>query len=131
MITKLKVQSFVKILVFDILVIRKLSPGITCKLSVCIISFCIPRKTTWKQPFPSRFNVENTWCVCRVASLFTFLKSNLPIATTFGMVKVCFYRQSIISSSNEIVTFSAFHLISLMRTIETIKLLKDHVWKIL
>ena len=23
-------------------------------------------ETTWKRPFPSRFNVEYTWCVCRV-----------------------------------------------------------------
>ena len=22
--------------------------------------------TTWKRPFPRRFNVESTWCVCRV-----------------------------------------------------------------
>ena len=23
-------------------------------------------KTTWKRSFPRRFNVESTWCVCRV-----------------------------------------------------------------
>ena len=23
-------------------------------------------ETTWKRPFPRRFNVEYTWCVCRV-----------------------------------------------------------------
>ena len=23
-------------------------------------------ETTWKRPFPCRFNVESTWCVCRV-----------------------------------------------------------------
>ena len=29
-------------------------------------------ETTWKRPFPSRFNVEYTWCVCRVmAALFS------------------------------------------------------------
>ena len=24
-------------------------------------------ETTWKRPFPRRFNVESTWCVCRAA----------------------------------------------------------------
>ena len=26
-------------------------------------------ETTWKRPFSSRFNVESTWCVCRVVRL--------------------------------------------------------------
>ena len=27
-------------------------------------------KATWKRPFPRRFNVEYTWCVCMEADLF-------------------------------------------------------------
>ena len=26
-------------------------------------------ETTWKRPFPRRFNMESTWCVCRVEDL--------------------------------------------------------------
>ena len=28
-------------------------------------------ETTWKRLFPRRFNVENTWCVCRVLSILS------------------------------------------------------------
>ena len=34
-------------------------------------------ETTWKRPLPCRFNVEYTWCVCRVSWYITFF-SKLP-----------------------------------------------------
>ena len=31
-------------------------------------------ETTWKRPFPRRFNVKYTWCVCRVSSIHQLLE---------------------------------------------------------
>ena len=36
-------------------------------------------ETTWKRPFPRRFNVDSTWCVCR-----EIWKASLPVRAHFS-----------------------------------------------
>ena len=40
-------------------------------------------ETMWKRPFPRRFNVEYTWCVCRVPTIDFFDMSLSYILISF------------------------------------------------
>ena len=60
-------------------------------------------ETTWKRPFPRRFNVEYTWCVCRVfkttrhvTSYWSYFKYH------FGQIQIkCQRRFSYSGESND------------------------------
>ena len=44
-------------------------------------------ETTWEQLFPRRFNVEDTWCVCRETFHEAFVHKYLPLSKDCSIEK--------------------------------------------
>ena len=43
-------------------------------------------ETRWKRPFPRRFNVESTWCVCREAMGYDHAIANVTLYCTYSVL---------------------------------------------